>query len=265
MKETETKGVKDQYKKQAENDQLRRFKEAFASFPRGAIVPNEHPDFIVETEQGNVGVEVTNLYRDSQGGSGFPLRAEERRQDKILWRAARLYEAKGKGLPFVDVGVYWSFHMAVTKAREQDIAIDLADLVAAHLPSPSDHTLLAYPHPAWKLLPPEVDHMHVYCPVGLSKNVWGSSRSTAVPKLRAQDIKEAILAKEGKLHSYRRQCSEAWLLIVADGLAPSNHFEWDKEVGELRFDTGFDRVFFLHYANGFVAELKRNADVGVSE
>jgi hypothetical protein len=246
--------VKDWLKKETETDHLRRFKEALVDFPEGPIVATERPDFVVETEQANVGIEVTNLYRNGGTSGGSRLRATESLQDDTLRQAAQLYEAK-ETLPHVQVSVFWSFHTPVTKARTQHIAGTLAELVAAYLPDPGEQAFLGYPDPTWKLLPQEVDHIFVSRSASLPENAWGSSRGAAVPKLQPQDISEAISAKERKLSSYRQQCSEAWLLIVADGLAPSNHFEWTKEVGDTCFETAFDRVFFLHYSHGFVAEL----------
>jgi len=243
--------VKDWLKKETERDHLLRFKEALADFPEGSIVATECPDFVVETEQANVGIEVTNLYRNGGGSRGSQLRALESLQDYTLRQASQLYEAK-EALPFVEVSVSWSFHTPVTKVRVQHIAGTLARLVAAHLPDPGEQAFLGYLDSTWKLLPQEVDHIFVSRPASLPENAWGSSRGAAVPKLDPQDIHNAISAKEKKLSSYRQQCSQAWLLIVADGLAPSNHFEWTQEVGDTCFETAFDRVFFLHYSHSFL-------------
>lgn len=46
-----------------------------------------------------------------------------------------------------------------------------------------------------------------------------------------------------------------WLLIVANGLEPSTFGELAPEIEEFRFETNFDRVFFLHYADELIVEL----------
>jgi hypothetical protein len=251
--------VKDVFKKQAETDHLNMFKQKFAGFPTGEIVPGESPDFTVDTRRGCIGIEIVGLFRDKIDVGGLVLRARERLQDKLLWQAAQLYESKHRDLPFVTVNVYWSAHVPVTKQRAPEIAAVFADLVAANLPETGGHIFLGYPHPAWKLLPAEVDHLFVHRPAGLPENVWGSSRGSAVPKLTPDDLSEVISKKESKLPVYRQGCSEVWCLIVSDGLAPSNHFEPTPEIESARYDTNFDRVFFLHYSHGTVLELNTNS------
>ena len=252
--------MKENFKKQTETDHLMRFKENLAGFPEGDIVPSESPDFTVEARSRRIGIEIVGLFRDELDSGGLPRRARERLQDKLLWEATRLYEAKDEAMPFVEVGVHWSSHVPVTKSRLQEVAAVLADLVATNLPDLGGHVRIGYPHPAWKSLPREVDHLFVSRPASLPENAWGSSRGDTVPTLTSDDLQEAIDRKEGKLPSYRRGCSEVWLLVVSDGLAPSNHFELAPEVESALFSTDFDRVFYLHYSKGFVLEL--NTDSG---
>ena len=45
------------------------------------------------------------------------------------------------------------------------------------------------------------------------------------------------------------------LLIVARGFEPSTFGDLGPEVEGHRFESDFDRVFFLHHANEYVAEL----------
>jgi len=62
--------------------------------------------------------------------------------------------------------------------------------------------------------------------------------------------------KEAKLPSYWQECQEVWLLIVAHGFEPSTFGELGPEVEDQEFETSFDRVFVLHHANEYVAELR---------
>lgn len=81
-----------------------------------------------------------------------------------------------------------------------------------------------------------------------------------MPALIPDDLQEAIDSKEGKLPSYREGCPEVSLLIVSDGLAPSNHFELGSDVEGAHFSTGFNRVFYLHYSKTEVLELDTDFD-----
>ena len=62
--------------------------------------------------------------------------------------------------------------------------------------------------------------------------------------------------KEAKVPTYRWQCREVWLLIVARGFEPSTPVDLGSEVEAHKFETTFDRVFSLHHANEYVAELR---------
>ncbi len=104
-------------------------------------------------------------------------------------------------------------------------------------------------------MPPEVSYLSIRHKKVLSKNLWVSTRGSFVPVLTPLDLQKRIQEKEGKVISYRQKCSQVWLLIVAHGFEPSTFGELAPEIEGFRFKTGFDRVFFLHYANELLVEL----------
>jgi hypothetical protein len=69
------------------------------------------------------------------------------------------------------------------------------------------------------------------------------------------ELQKLMRTKEAKVLSYRQQCREVWLLIVARGFEPSTFGDLGPEVEGYLFESGFDRVFFLHYFDGSVSEL----------
>jgi hypothetical protein len=76
-----------------------------------------------------------------------------------------------------------------------------------------------------------------------------------VPTLTPSEFQKILRDKEAKVPTYRRQCREVWLLIVARGFEPSTFGDPGSEVEGNQFESGFDRVFYLHYADEYVAEL----------
>jgi hypothetical protein len=80
-------------------------------------------------------------------------------------------------------------------------------------------------------------------------------RAAFVPTLTPSELQQIMRSKEAKVPSYRQQCSEVWLLIVARGFEPSTFGDLGSEVEAHEFETAFDRVFFLHHADEYVAEL----------
>jgi hypothetical protein len=80
-------------------------------------------------------------------------------------------------------------------------------------------------------------------------------RGAFVPTLTSSELQKIMRDKEAKVSTYRRQCREVWLLIVDRGFEPSTFGDLGPEVEGHRFESNFDRVFFLHHANEYVAEL----------
>ena len=183
------------------------------------------------------------------------MRAQEGTEDKVLRTASRLYQSKD--VPPVVVSILWNPHRAFSRRRIQELAAVLADLVQEHLPELGHRVAIRYRrHPAWRSLPQEVESLTVDRQINFSENSWTSVRGASVPTLTPPQLQKKIRNKEAKMPSYRRQCREVWLLIVARGFEPSTHIDFGSEVGVHEFETTFDRVFFLHHADEYVTELR---------
>ena len=84
---------------------------------------------------------------------------------------------------------------------------------------------------------------------------WGSPMRAREGNPHSPELQQIMRTKVAKVPSYRQQCREVWLLIVARSFEPSTHVDIGSEVESYRYEYGFDRVFFLHHANESVAEL----------
>ncbi len=218
------------------------------------VIPHEQPDFLVETRQGRIGIEHTEYVRTPDDSGGSSLRAREHNEDKLLWLASREYESRG--LPPVTVYVHWNPHRGPTQSNIQERASALAHLVENNVPEVDENVTIRYPHPEWRSLPHEVTSLSIYRWGNISDNLWTSVRGAFVPTLTPVELQRIMRNKEAKVPSYRQECCEMWLLVVANGFEPSTHCELAPEVEDHQFETDFDRVFFLHHFNGFVRELR---------
>ena len=247
--------MREDRKKRQEETYLRRFRENFADFPEGTILPNEHPDFLVEASRGRVGVELTEYHvREPSEGRGSPTRAREGTEDEVLRKAAEQY--RSNGLSPVVVNVLWHPHQALGRRRISKLATDLADLVQENLPEPNQSVTIRERHQrAGRSLPQEVASLTIIRRESIAKGSWTSVRSAFVPTIEPPELQEILRNKESKVPSYRRHCREAWLLIVARGFEPSTFGDLGPEVENHRFASGFDRAFFLNYFDGIVTEL----------
>lgn len=128
--------------------------------------------------------------------------------------------------------------------------------VQEHLPETGHSvTIRRRRHPAWRSLPQEVASLTVVRRKSISKDSWTTVRPAFVPTLTPLKLQQTMRNKEAKVPSYRQQCGEVWLLVVARGLEPSTFGDLGPEVEGYRFESGFDRVYFLHYFDGSVSEL----------
>ena len=248
--------MKRDVKKAREETYLRRFRENFAGFPEGTILPSERPDFLVETDRGRLGVELTEYHiSEPDEGRGSPTRAREGTEDQVLRMAAEQY--RSKGLPPVVVNVLWHTNQALDRHRMPELATGLADLVQEHLPEPNQSvTINERRHPAGRYLPEEVASLHFIRRDSISKGSWTPVRAAFVPTISPSELQRTVRSKEAKVLSYRQQCREVWLLIVARGFEPSTYVDLGSEIEVHEFESSFDRLFFLHHADEYVAELR---------
>lgn len=242
--------------KAREQAYLQRFCENLVDFPEGEVIPSEHPDFLVKAQPRWIGIEITEYHvEEPDEHRGSPMRAQEGSEDKVLRTASEQH--RSKGLPPVVVSLLWNPHQALSFRRKQELAAVLADFVQEHLPE-TGHSVHIHRrrHPAGRSLPQEVASLTIVRRKSISKNSWTSVRGAFVPTLAPPELQKIMRNKEAKVPSYRRQSGEVWLLIVARGFEPSTHVDIGPEVEGYRFETCFDRVFFLHHANEYVAELR---------
>jgi hypothetical protein len=245
--------VKEALKKLIEVRHLRRFQQNFLGFPDGMICMGEAPDFLVNTRHRYLGIEHTQFVRESDNPTGSRMRARESTEDKVLRLASIAHESRG--LPPVWINVLWSLHGLPASSRVPELASVLADLVEVYLPNQDGEVSIRHPHPAWRSLPQEVSSLSIRRKEIFTKNLWVSTRASFIPTLTPLDLQKRIQEKEDKVSSYREKCSQVWLLIVANGLEPSTFCKLAPEIEGFRFETDFDRVFFLHYADELVVEL----------
>lgn len=91
---------------------------------------------------------------------------------------------------------------------------------------------------------------------GAESTSIGNIRSTGDMIISLDEIRTILRAKEERLLAYRAQeCTEIWLLIVAEGAAPSSLAALDPSAIRTPFDSGFDRGYFYDALNGVIKRL----------
>jgi hypothetical protein len=252
--------LEDKNKKKRETYHLLLFLENFASFPAGTILPDDPPDFLVQTCEGRIGIELTEYFHESNNEHGSPVRAKETAEDRVLRRASSDYERRG--LPSVDVFVHWSSSRHPTPSNINNLAANLVDLVECYLPEQGDTAIITDSCTKRDSLPEEVILLHIWRIGNTTKARWVPFGGIFPPLLTGPDLQDLLQKKEGKVPSYRQKCSQIWLLIVSNDLELpmirlSKACELAPEAKDYPLETVFDRVFFLNCLERRVVELSR--------
>lgn len=240
-------------KKRRERFFLDMFLERFGIVPT-RIDEREGPDFLLHLEDRTVGVEVTQLpIRDS---SPEPLaQAVESTTDRIVSEAQKLYIASGA--PPVHVTVMFSSWIRPKAIRRTFIAKQLADLV-------QDQTLKAMERFDWHSDSDEnwrhplagvVDLVHALGVPEHQMAHWHVSRAGWVAPLTPERLQTPISKKSAKIDAYQDAAQENWLLIVADGMKPSQAFSVPPDFANEQVSSPFERTFFYRYPDGEVIEV----------
>lgn len=147
-----------QAKKNLERLYLDRVRDLLTGFPVGAIDECERPDFLVNTADCVIGIEITELHRanDSQP---VPMQGREAVRNQIVQRAKALYD--GKSATPIDCSV----HLKDLSYRRTDIeplAAKIAALATRNIPA--EGTLARREQFDWvnrEYFPEEVDYIRV--------------------------------------------------------------------------------------------------------
>lgn len=239
-------------KKQIERFQLVRFKELLSNFPVGEIEATEEPDFLIHCSNGIIGVELTELHREVPPGVR-PQQANEEMKRRIMTRAHQLYDESG--LPPVQVNVLFSLHHEIQKTEVEDLAKNVLKLAVSNLPDAGKSYEESYNWINREYFSEKLNKIFIRRWDGIDKSHFNAPSATWIGMLSSTDILRVLQSKECKISSYRKRCTEVWLLISMNTQAMSTWFELDPDVLLQKFDTRFDRVFILSNFQGQVYEL----------
>lgn len=247
-------------KKARELAHLEHFRQICPVFPKGEIEKTESPDFLVRGGSRLLGIEHTEIFQPGRPHGGS-LQAQDSLAQKAVARARELWmEAVGRPLL-----VQILFHPRVKIAKENidAIAEAIARAVEKTTIEPGEVVMLKRTGVTQVFLPREVVHIAIRRPLIDKKeeDLWRCSSSGWIPELPPQEIQDVIDKKGRKLANYTLNCSEVWLLIVADAARLPATVDLSESALLHVYTTRFDRVFFFSNADRRYAEL--NIGVGI--
>ena len=227
--------------KQIERRILERFLETQPQLQPRNIHESESPDFILDTADYTIGVEITGIH-------------DEQRQKLISdWlKIACLCEKEisTRKLPVVFAHIMFNEHLPPRKAGVPIIARQVADCIGASVPADQESvTVRRQRHPNGGLLPREIAFVSVsrFDHLGgtSSVNIMDGGFSRLLTK---EIIKQRLDGKSGRLPVYRKKCQKIWLVIAYELGGIASLFKLEDGLLTTTFTGGFDRVFLF---NGF--------------
>ena len=239
--------------KQVERWQFDRFRKVSGELAEYRVVDCEEPDFLVHGSERSVGVELIDLYWEQTLGA-MPHQAIESLRARIAERAGRIYAASG--LPPLHVSIHFNPNFTPTKKDVPRLSHAIAKLVAANVPEEGCSFEEDYDWLNREYFPEEISHLRAARFPVMQKSFFSSPGAAFIPELTKEDIERALVSKEPKVSSYRRQCSELWLVINCDGGHLATVFEHDDEAVRDVFASSFDRVFLFRHIAAKVHELR---------
>lgn len=238
---------------------LERFRRLAPLFPDGHLSQPDPPapDAVVHGTNGDIGIEITEFLWDATEDRGSRSAAQSNLRQRITKECESLWARRQ--LPSVEVSVTWAPDKP--EAAKRDIvrhAAALVDFVAANLPeSEGSSVLIAWPHPAWKVLPSGIDYISVRKLPECWHSYWGPTGGGAVPSIEnaAAYLQPLVSAKEGNVPRYRRFCRDLWLLVVVGGSHAGSYLALEEHSEAPTLNSGFDRVFLLALVHQRVLEM----------
>jgi hypothetical protein len=235
-----------QAKKLRELHHLRRFLELRPDLGADHVECSEAPDFLLSGEEGRViGVEVAELYHPS-ASDGASLQAQESLRGRAARAAQRVFEALVPARPSLHVSIHFSSVNRLTKRGVVSVAPAIACAVDDHIPPPDGRCMVRSEWAIEGELPDEVCALNIYHFANHHRTAWATPGGTYVPALEYALVAQYLEKKDRRLALYRKQCDEAWLLLVASDSHLAGMFRIDQHQLDLVGRASFDRVFLLH-------------------
>jgi hypothetical protein len=231
------------------------FRSKVSEFPTGSVIHDDAPDFLVSMPHTSLGIEITQIFREVSPGE-LPEQQYEAEEQLIIDRAQEM--ATTLQLPPLLVSAYFSSQARPQKRYRDSITRKLVESVESNLPLGDDFAFRLHSNDG---LPREIDAVSVRRYPCITKPLWQTGGAGAVMEDCASDIQAKIDSKNAKLGEYKRRCADCWLLIVADWFAASSAFyEPSAKTLEHKFNTAYDRIYFLESFSGRVLRLQTVAN-----
>ncbi len=241
-------------KKPKELVYLEEVRQLFSDFPKGEIVAQESPDFVIISPLGKIGFELVEFVRGQHEG-GQNERKIEQDREKILRIAQSKFESHNQ-VPLY-VNTFWTFKNPLTRNEIDFLANALVEIIEMKMPKETrgnvniNHEFL--------FNTPLRNYCHsIICYRQTRTSRWVYSEVGFVG-LSKEDIDNLIEKKAKKLPEYLKDCDKVWLLIVCEGKHISSIVDPTNVITQ-KFDFPFDKLLFYVRDEKALYDLKSSRE-----
>jgi hypothetical protein len=229
-------------KKEIELFYLTQFNEFLPTFPKGKIISGERPDFLIESANETLGIEITRLFRETPPGRKS-LQEQESLVAQIVKTARAAFEAKG--LPPAWVTIHFDFNFNRSRRDIQPTANAISNLVAVNFPS-GDEAVDIRRWTNEDIFPLGIDLISVHR-LKRSSGHWHAPHGSFVPKVEPLQIQKILNNKSPRVQIYRKKCDRIWLVMIVDRFTSSMFSLIPEETLEHSYSHQFDSAFLFFY------------------
>src|SRR4030095_15247944 len=158
-------------------------------FPMGLVSKSENPDFLVQSVDGLIGIELTRLFRKSAQGHSL-AREQESLRERIATEAKSRYEAVPR--PPIHVSIHFNHNPALRKSDVTELAARLVELAIRLTPDIGGKSEEEYHWLNRAYFPEQIAAVSVYRPRVLAKSVWSTPSADYVRILSGAEIQMEI-------------------------------------------------------------------------
>ena len=241
-------------KKIKESVYLEEIKQIFSDFPKGEVISQESPDFIIKPPSGNIGIEMVEFVRgQNQGGQN--LRKIEQDREKILRLAQAKFESRNQVSLYVNT--FWTYRHPLSRKEIDFLANSLVEIIEEYMPKEihgyvNINNDFLYSKPLFNYCD------SIYCYRQTGKSYWVYSEVGFVG-LSKEDIDNLIEKKAKKLPEYLKDCDKVWLLIVCEGKHISSIVDPTNVITQ-KFDFPFDKLLLYVRDEKALYDLKSSRE-----
>ena len=226
---------------------LKIFMRLYKDFPNGQIYKSECPDFILELTKRKIGIEITEVFQDSNNG---PSKLQAKSSDQSAF-VDGLIKTIQPNIPFTfHLSIHFNIFHSVKRQKREALYITLAPLCISALKLLSDKQNISIND--FRLLPKEISKIHLSRYDGLVKSFNEQLEGGGISNLSNEHIATILSKKDESLKKYQ-PCDEFWLLIK-EGNYYAGHF--DEILLQDPIISDFTKVFLVRSSKLELVQLK---------